>query len=98
MRREGEKGKGNIPPSRNRENVVEIWCYIPEVYTRTFGSETESIDKCSEKFWKMSIFHRDFDQKISKYALQFSNISSFKVQTRKFLDLSHFWIFDTFLD
>ena len=60
----GRGNGGNAPPPRNRKNVVEIWSYLPDVYT--FEAEAEIIEKFSENVWKESIFHRDFDQKISK--------------------------------
>ena len=42
--------------------LVEIWCYLPEVYT--FGAESEIQEIIVKIVKKKSIFHIDFDQKI----------------------------------
>ncbi|KAF0155326.1 MAG: hypothetical protein FD188_3151 [Ignavibacteria bacterium] len=59
-------GGGRTPPPEIGKIVVEIWCYLPEVYI--FGAQSEIQEKCSKKLWKKLIFHRDFDQKISKFS------------------------------
>ena len=61
--REGGGNKGNVLPPRNRKNVVDIWCYLPEVILSELRAEI--IENFREELWKKSIFHRDFDQKIS---------------------------------
>ena len=66
-RREG--GTPERPPPEIGKIVVEIWCYLSEVYT--FGAESEIQEIFSKKLWKKAIFHRDFDQKISKFKILF---------------------------
>ena len=83
-RREGEGERRNVPPPPEiGKIVVEIWFYLPEVYT--FGAESEIQEIFSKKLWKKSIFHWDFNQKISKFSWKFSKISWFLVQTRNVL-------------
>ena len=59
-------GGGRTPPPEIGNIVVEIWCYLPEVYT--FGAESEIQEIFSRNCEKKSIFHIDFDQKISKFS------------------------------
>ena len=72
----------STPPEKIGKFVVEIWCYLPEVCT--LGEESE-IQEIFSKNVKKSIFHRDFDQKISTFSWNFSEFSSLLVQTRKVL-------------
>ena len=84
VERRGERR--NIPPPPEiGKIVVEIWCYLPEVYT--FGAESESKEIFSKKVCKKSIFHWDFDQNISKFSWKILKISSFLVQTRRVLEV-----------
>ena len=39
--------RGNVPPPEIGKIVVEIWCYLPEVYT--FGAEAEIQEIFSKK-------------------------------------------------
>ena len=57
----GGEGGGGLPPEIGKI-VVEIWCYLPEVYI--FGAESEIQEIFSKNCEKKSIFHIDFDQKI----------------------------------
>ena len=82
-RREGGGDAGTSPPPEIGRIVVEIWCYLPEVYT--FGAESEIQEMISKKLWKKSIFHRDFDQKISKFFLKiFRNLFIFGPNAQAF--------------
>ena len=38
------------PPPRNRKNCLEVWCYLPEVYS--CGAEPETQERLSKKLWK----------------------------------------------
>ena len=78
-----EGGAPERPPPEIGKIVAEIWCYLPEVYN--FRAESEIQEIFSKKLWKKSIFHRDFDQKISKLSWKFSKFSSILVQTRTVL-------------
>ena len=62
------------PPPEIGKIVVEIWSYLEEVYT--FGEESKIQEICGKKCGKKSIFHRDFDQKISKFSWNFSHFWS----------------------
>ena len=81
----GSVGKGRnarTPPSEMGKIVVETWFCLPGVYT--FWEEAEVPKIFSKKLWKL-IFHRDFDQKISKISWKISKFSSFLVQMSKTL-------------
>ena len=52
----GGGGRRNVrPPPEIGKVVVEIWCYLPEVYEYTFGEESE-IQKVFSKKCKKSQF------------------------------------------
>ena len=57
---------GGLPNPEIGKIVVEIWCYLPEVYT--FGAESEIHEIFSKNCEKSQFFHIDFDQKISKFS------------------------------
>ena len=40
-------GEGGLPPRNRKKIVVEIWCYLPEVYT--FGAELQIQEIFSKK-------------------------------------------------
>ena len=61
----GRGDSGTSPPPEIGKIVVEIRCYLPEVYS--FGAEPE-MQAIFSKNVKKSIFHRDFDQKMSKFS------------------------------
>ena len=68
-------------PPRNRKKIVEKRCYLLEMYT--FGKEAE-IPEILVKNYKKSIFHRDFDQKISNYLEILLNCLLFGVTQQNF--------------
>ena len=48
----GGRDRGERPPPETERIIVEKWRYFPEVYT--FGEEAESIEKVSEKLFKVN--------------------------------------------
>ena len=75
--------KAGTFPLKSEKIVVEIWCYLPEVYT--FREEAELQEIFIRNLWKKSISIEIFNQKISKFSRNFSRFSSFLVQTRRVL-------------
>ena len=77
------RGRGeDSPPPEIGKIVVEIWCYLPEVYT--LGAESDIQEIFSKKLWKKSIFHRDFDQKSQNFLEVFQNSLHFWSKRAKF--------------
>ena len=77
-------GRGNAGTSPlNRKNCCKNLVSSSRVIY--FRRGVRNPRNSQEKIWKKSIFHRDFEQKISKFSWIFSNVSSLLVQTRGIL-------------
>ena len=63
---------GTFPRHEIGKIFVDIWWYLPEVYT--FGGKSEIHEIFRNKCEKKSISHRDFDQKIEKNLLKIFKI------------------------
>ena len=79
--RGGNAGTSLPPPPEIGKIVVEIWYYLSLVYI--LSERKQNSKEYFVKIVKKSIFHRDFDQKITKFSGNLSKLSSFVVQMRK---------------
>ena len=72
-----------VPPPEIGKIVVEIWCYLQEVYT--FGAESEIQEILSKKWEKGQFFIEILIKKSQNFLLNLSKLSSFLGQKRKVL-------------